>query len=162
MYIGCSSTQLSRTQSYRARNSPIGGQSFCHPTSQCNLWEFLGLVNFYHRFIPNCSATLHPRNDLLSPTKTQELHWNANAIEAFQMIKDALADATFLVHPKPNALTCIMSDTSDRAVGAMLQQCIGDLWQPISYFSKKLKPSETKYGTFVRELLAVYLSIKYF
>ena len=90
------------------------------------------------------------------------LHWNINAIEAFQMIKDTLADATLLVHPKSNALTCIMTDASDRAVGAVLQQHIGDLWQPISYFSKKLKPSETKYSTFDRELLAVYLSIKYF
>ena len=164
MRIGCSSTQLSRTQSYWARNSAIGGQSVCHPTSQRNLWEFLGLVNFYHRFILNCVATLHPLNDLLSPnkTKTQEVHWNAYAIETFQMMKDPLADATFLVHPKPNALTCIMTDASDRAVGAVFQQCVGDLWQPISCFSKKLKPSETEYGTFDRELLAAYLSIKYF
>ena len=44
----------------------------------------------------------------------------------------------------------------------MLQQCICDHWQPISYFSKKLKLSETKYNTFDRELLAVYSSIKYF
>ena len=121
-------------------------------------------MNFYHRFIPNCAAILHPLNELLSPTKTktQDLHWNANAIEAFQTIKDTLANTTFLVHPKSNALTCIMTDASDRAVGAVLQQHIGDLWQPISYFSKKLKPSETKYSTFDRELLAVYLSIKYF
>ena len=136
-------------------------RDFPQPTSQRKLWEFLQLVNFYHRFIPNCTATLHPLNNLLSP-KTQELHWNASASEAFQMNKDAFADATFLVHPKPNALTCIMTDASDRAVGTVLQQRIGDLWQLISYFSKKLKPSETKYSTFDRELLAVYLSIKYF
>ena len=55
-----------------------------------------------------------------------------------------------------------MTDASDRAVGAVLQQHIGDHWQPILYFSKKLKPSETKYSTFDRELLVVYLSIKYF
>ena len=32
----------------------------------------------------------------------------------------------------------------------------------ISYFSKKLQPSETQYSTFGWELLAVYLSIKHF
>ena len=33
---------------------------------------------------------------------------------------------------------------------------------PISYFSKKLKPPETRYSTFDRELQAVYLAIKHF
>ena len=136
-------------------------RDFPQPTSQRKI---LGLVNFYHRFIPNCSAILHPLNDLLSSTKTktQELHWNTNATEAFQTVKATLANVTLLVHPKPNAPMCIMTDASDKAVGAVLQQHIGDHWQPISYFSKKLKPSETKYSTFDRELLAVYLSIKFF
>ena len=132
-------------------------RDFPQPTSQRKLREFLGLVNFYHRFIPNCADILLPLNNLLSTAKTttQELPWNANTAEAFQAVKDTLANATLLVHPKPNAPTCIMSDASDRAVGAVLQQCIGDHWQPIAYFSKKLKPSETKYSTFDRELLAV-------
>ena len=55
-----------------------------------------------------------------------------------------------------------MIDASDKEVRAVIQQHIGDYWQSISYFSKKLKPSETKYGTFDRELLAVDLSIKFF
>ncbi len=53
-------------------------------------------------------------------------------------------------------------DASDIAVGAVLQQLIDDVWCPISYFSKKLKPSETRYSTFDRELLAMYLAIKHF
>ena len=118
-------------------------RDFPQPTSRRKLREFLGLVNFYHRFIPNCSAILHPLNDLLSSTKikTQELHWNTNATEAFQTVKATLANVTLLVHPNPNAPTCIMTDASDKAVGAVLQQHVGDHWQPISYFSKKLKLS---------------------
>ena len=54
-----------------------------------------------------------------------------------------------------------MTDASDKEVGAVLQKHIGDHWQPISYFSK-LKPSKTKNSTFDREILAVYLSIKFF
>ena len=55
-----------------------------------------------------------------------------------------------------------MSDASDRAVGAVLQQQIGGGWQPIAYFSRKLRPPETRYSTFDRELLAMYLAIKHF
>ena len=64
--------------------------------------------------------------------------------------------------PGPNAPTCIMTDASDFAVGGVLQQLIDGHWHPISYFSKVLKPAETRYSTFDRELLAVYLSIKHF
>ena len=55
-----------------------------------------------------------------------------------------------------------MADASDKAVGAVLQQRIENQWFPIAYFSRKLKPSETRYSTFDRELLAVYLVIKHF
>ena len=55
-----------------------------------------------------------------------------------------------------------MTDASEVAVGAVPQQCIRDQWCPIAYFSKALKPSETRYSTFDRELLAIYLAVKHF
>jgi cleavage and polyadenylation specificity factor subunit 1 len=67
-----------------------------------------------------------------------------------------------LSHPKLNAPISIMSDASDIAVGAVLQQFVEGTWHPISYFSRKLSPAETKYSTFDRELLAIFLAIKHF
>ena len=55
-----------------------------------------------------------------------------------------------------------MTDTSDAAVGTVLQQLIDGHWHPIAYFSKALKPAETRYSTYDRELLAVYLAVKHF
>ena len=55
-----------------------------------------------------------------------------------------------------------MTDASDTAVGAVLQQFINGQWTPLSYFSKKLTPTEAKYSSFDRELLAVYLTVKHF
>ena len=137
---------------------------FPKPTSVHKLREFLGLINFYHRFIPNCASILDPLNCLLSTPQGSDrtLNWNESTTAAFAAIKDALATTTLLTHPKPFAPTCIMSDASDRAVGAVLQQHINGEWHPVSYFSKKLRPAETRYSTFDRELLAVYLSIKHF
>ena len=54
-----------------------------------------------------------------------------------------------------------MTDASDTAVGAVLQQHINGTEHPIS-FSCKLTPVETRYSTLDRELLAVYLAIKHF
>ncbi|PIK40291.1 hypothetical protein BSL78_22869 [Apostichopus japonicus] len=55
-----------------------------------------------------------------------------------------------------------MTDASDVAVGGVLNQCVNGQWKPLSFFSKKLKPAETRYSTFGRELLAIYLVIKHF
>ena len=65
-------------------------------------------------------------------------------------------------HPKPDAPTSIMVDASDTAIRGVLQLCINNRWCPIAFISKKLKPSETRYSTFDRELLAIYLAIKHF
>ena len=73
-----------------------------------------------------------------------------------------LAQATLLVHLKPNSSTNVMTNASEMVVGAVLQQHIAGEWQPIAYFSKKLKPAETRYSAFDRELLALYLAIKHF
>ena len=88
--------------------------------------------------------------------------WTDQAQVAFRAAKDALATTTLLSHPQPDAPLAIMSDASDIAIGAVLQQHIGDQWQPISYFSRKLTPTETRYSTFDQELLAIYLAIRYF
>ena len=139
-------------------------REFPQPTSIWKLREFLGLVNFYHCFIPNVAATLEPLNKLLSTAEDRARHlaWNTAATTAFTAIKDALANATLLAHPKPHAPTSIMTDASESTVGAVLQQQIQDGWQPIAFFSKALQPAETRYSAFDRELLAIYLAIKHF
>ena len=139
-------------------------RSFPHPTSQRKLRQFIGLVNFYRRFIPQCAKIMQPLHLLLTHPKDKSslITWTEETTAAFNAIKSSLADATLLTHPVLEAPTCIMTDASDFAVGGVLQQLIDGHWHPISYFSKVLKPAETRYSTFDRELLAVYLSIKHF
>ena len=139
-------------------------RNFPKPTTQRKLREFLGLVNFYHRFVPNCAATLVPLNSMLSSAQNSHapLLWTPTADNTFNQIKESLVTASLLAHPKPDAPTCIITDASDVAVGAVLQQRIGSDWCPIAYFSKKLQPAETRYSAFDRELLAAYLAIKHF
>ncbi len=81
------------------------------PDSQRQLREFLGLINF----------SVPTLNTLLKHTKrpSDPLVWMDAATTAFSDIKRALADASPLVHPMPNAPTCIMTDASDIAVGAV-------------------------------------------
>ena len=132
------------------------------PTDQAGLRRFLGMINFYHRFIPNCAQLLLPLHELCGGKPTSFLNWTDTEKQAFQAAKKALADATLLSYPSNSAPLAITTDASDTAVGAVLQQYIDNVWHPIAFFSKKLKNAERKYSTFDRELLAVYLSIKHF
>ena len=139
-------------------------RDFPRPYTQHKLREFLGLINFYHRFLKHGAAILKPPNDLLTaPTgQKKELVWTDATLKAFTAAKDTLANAMQLSHPVSNAPTSLMTEASDVAVGAVLQQFIEDELRPITYVSRKLKLVETRYSTFDRELLAIYLSIKHF
>ena len=139
-------------------------RDFPQPTSQRQLRQFIGLVNFYHRFLPHCAQLMQPLHALLSKgkAKSQSLTWTDAALTAFNSTKEALANASMLSYPQSDAPTWLMTDASDTAVGAVLQQNINNTWRPISFFSRKMTPAETRYSTFDRELLAVYLAIKHF
>lgn len=139
-------------------------RDFPQPTSLRKLREFLGLLNFHRRFIPDCARILQPLTDLLRTKKgpNSPVEWSDAAASAFSLAKKALVDATVLVHPRAEAPLRLMTDASSVAVGAVLQQYIGGDWHPLAFFSQKMKPAETRYSTFGRELLAIFLSVKHF
>ena len=56
-------------------------RDFPQPQSQRQLRQFIGLVNFYHRFLPHCADLMQPLHALLKP-KSQTLTWNDNALTA--------------------------------------------------------------------------------
>ena len=146
--------------------------NFVKSKKQRALRRYLGMVNYYHRFIPDCAEKLPPLNNLLteankgqnrlSPKSNFKLHWTENVNVAFTESKQILANATLLVHPQQSAPLNITCDASDFAVGRVLQQCIDNVWQPLSFFSKKLSPAKIQYSAFDRELLAVYSTIRHF
>lgn len=133
------------------------------PQSTKSLRRFLGMVNYYGRFIPNCSELLSPLTDLLK-CNPKTLKLTNEALTAFQSIKDALSRVTSLSYLNPDASypLILKTDASQSAVGAALQQVTNDTVQPLCFFSRKLQPSQTRYSTFSRELLAIYLAVKHF
>ena len=90
------------------------------------------------------------------------MKWDKNAESAFSESKQILANATFLVHPDSTAQINITCDASDVDIGGVLQQFLNGVWQPLSFFSKKLNPAETRYSAIDCELLVVYALIKHF
>lgn len=72
------------------------------------------------------SGTKKPRNALLV--------WSEATTSAFHKTKDALVVTTMLAHTKRDAELCLKTDASDVAVGAVFQQKIDNVWQPLDFF----------------------------
>ena len=135
------------------------------PTSATQLRRFLGMINFYHRFIPNCAKLQKTLTKLLSghaKKSKKTLTWNDTAQNAFDTLKEALANATLLAHPNHSAKLSLVCDASDNAMGAVIQQEYNEIKEPISFFSRSFSPAQAKYSTYDRELLAIYSAIKHF
>ncbi|TNN06101.1 Retrovirus-related Pol polyprotein, partial [Schistosoma japonicum] len=131
------------------------------PSSLIQLRSFLGLINFYRRFIPGCAQLMELLTDPLKG-KPKEFKLTSEAVEAINQLNDKLAGTATLTYPNSNYPFALMVDASDKAVGGTLNQLVKNARKPIAFFSKKLAPAESRYSTFGRELLAVYLTIKHF
>lgn len=137
------------------------------PTSVRQIQKFLGMVNYYHRFIPKIAKIVAPLHqhiaNLQKLSKTKKIFsWNKTCENAFEQAKKSLQDATMLVHPDVNAPISIATDASCDHIGGVLQQFVDNVWQPLAFFSRKLDDAQKKYSTFDRELLAIYSAIKHF
>ena len=135
--------------------------SFPVPNSVKSLQEFVGMVTYYHRFIPQAASIMTPLYSVLKG-KPKSLSWGPSQDAAFRATKDALVKATYLKFPVPGAPLILSTDASDTAMGGVLEQVVHGHPQPLAFFSKKLSPAETRYSTFDRELLAVYSSVRHF
>jgi cleavage and polyadenylation specificity factor subunit 1 len=137
-------------------------KSFPQPADLKQLQRFLGLLNYYRRFVPGLAKTLVPLTNTTAGKPKGKLTWTAAMLDSFQAAKEALAAAVPLHFPDPDAHLSLAVDASGTHVGAALQQQQGNSWQPLSFFSRKLSTTEQRYSAFDRELLAIYLSIRHF
>lgn len=139
-------------------------KEFPVPKTAKQLRRFLGMVNFYRRFIPHAAEIQAPLNSLLtgSVRASQPVDINGNSLKAFNDCKDSLCNAAMLAHPDSTLKLGLVTDASDKSIGGVLQQCRDGQWEPLAFFSRKLSPSQIKYSPYDRELLAVYESIRYF
>ncbi|GFU82120.1 retrovirus-related Pol polyprotein from transposon 297 [Trichonephila clavipes] len=136
------------------------------PETVGSLRKFLGLLNFYRRFLPKAAEQQYLLSKFLKGSKTKKdskpLNWSSEAITACQRCKQALADAALLAHPSPSAPLALHVDASDYAIGGALHQVVDSELQPLAFYSRKLTSSEKSYSAYDRELLAIYSAVRHF
>lgn len=123
------------------------------PMTVTDLRSFLGLANFYRRYIRDFSAIAAPLTELLK--KGTLFCWNASHQDAFDNLKNAISSAPVLIPPHPDKPFVVITDASAFAVGAVLCQDIGNGLQPVEFESYKLQGAEKNYAAHELELLAI-------
>ena len=114
-----------------------------------DIQAFLGLVNYYRRFIPNLAKIAAPLTELLK--KENPWKWTQPEIQAFNQLKKLLTEAPVLAVFDPNAPIEVHTDASQYAIGAVLVQNK----HPVAYESRKLAPPEINYPVHEKEELAI-------
>ena len=131
------------------------------PTTIKELQRFLGMINYYRRFIKSAAHHLFHLFEALG-SKPKRLLWSADMQASFDAIKEALANATMLHHPDPSLPLALTTDASDVAIGAVVEQRGPNGWEPLAFFSKKLSDSQQKWSPYDRELNAVHKAVRHF
>ncbi|GBN72126.1 hypothetical protein AVEN_241512-1 [Araneus ventricosus] len=83
------------------------------------------MIKFYHRFLKNAASTHAYLHDVvkgrIKKDKTSII-WTDETKEAFRACKELFKDAAMLAYPKHNTPLSLVSDASETAIGAVLQQ----------------------------------------
>ena len=126
------------------------------PKNRKELRRFIGLVNYYRDMWVRRSHVLAPLASLTS--KSTKWKWEAQHDKAFQQMKKIISKETLLAYPDFNDEFVIHTDASDTQLGAVISQ----KGKPIAFYSRKLKPEQTRYTTTEKELLSIVETLKEF
>ena len=131
------------------------------PQNVSQLKSFLGMLNYYHKWLPNVSTVLEPLHELLRSGRKWK--WGTEQQEAFEKSKRLLKSAELLVHFDPEKEIVLASDASDYGLGAVLSHKLDDgSERPVGYVSRTLNSAERNYSTTEKEALAVVFGVKKF
>lgn len=130
------------------------------PENIDQLQSFLGLINYYAKFLPNSSTILAPLYNLLR--KDTKWFWDRECSNAFKASKHLLCENDLLVHFDPSKQIVIACDASPYGVGAILSVVVDGKEKPCFMVSSTLSKAERNYSQIHREALAVIFAIKRF
>ncbi|XP_038059124.1 uncharacterized protein LOC119730344 [Patiria miniata] len=132
------------------------------PTTKKQMRSFLGLCNYYRKFIPDFAAIAVPLTDKTKGREPNKIIWTESQELAFNSLKKHLTSRPILCLPDFERQFILRTDASDIGIGAMLLQEYDDTKQPVAFASKKLLPRERAYSAMERECLAIVWGIQKF
>ncbi|WVZ84118.1 hypothetical protein U9M48_031179, partial [Paspalum notatum var. saurae] len=123
------------------------------PESMTDLRAFLGLTNYYRRFVKYYGLIAKPLYQVL---KLKKFEWSDQAEDAFLQLKQAMMTTPVLTIPNFELPFVIETDACDQGIGAVLMQS----GRPVAYLSKALRPTHSHYSIYEKEFLALIMAVE--
>ena len=131
------------------------------PATVTEVRSFLGMLQYYEKFLPNLSTVLHPLNDLLREGASSS--WQPGCQEAFESAKELLQSAKVLAHFDVNLPIKLACDASSYGIGALLSHVMpGGDKRPMAFASRTFSASEKNYAQLEKEALSIICGVKKF
>ena len=131
------------------------------PRNVNDLRSFLGLLNYYRKFIPQFATILHPLNALLR--KNAKWNWSPECQKSFESAKAALSSSSLLAHYNPTLPIRLAGDASAYGIGAVIAHVMPDGSEhPVAFASHTLTSAEKNYSQREKEALALVYCVKRF
>ncbi|XP_063919420.1 uncharacterized protein K02A2.6-like [Zophobas morio] len=121
---------------------------------------FLGLVNYYNKFIPNNASLLHPLYELLK--KDSQFVWSEHCERAFVQVKEILTSDRVLAHYDATLPIVLTTDASEHGVAAIISHVVNNVEYPIAFASRTLSRAQRKYSQLEKEDLAIIFGVTKF
>ena len=126
------------------------------PMPKCvkDIQKFLGLANYYHRFIEGFAIVARPLHNLVKKDKKWE--WTDREEKVFKELKERFTKEPVLAAPDIDKKIRMEANASDYMMGGVLSmECKDRLWRPVAFLSKSLNETERNYEIHDKEMLAI-------
>ena len=131
------------------------------PQNVTELKSYLGLLNYYNRFLPNLSTVLTPLHRLLR--KATPWQWGEAEQQCFETTKKLITGAGVLVYYNSDQPLILQCDASPYGVGAVLSHRMeGNSDKPIAFASTTLNTAEKNYLQLDKEGASMMFNLKKF
>ena len=128
------------------------------PQNVSQLRSYLGLLNYYGKFIPNLSSLLKPLHQLLCHDRPWK--WTKQCKRAFSQTKTALLVSDALTHFDPKLPLQLACDDSPYGVGAVVSHIMPNGKERlIAFASHTLSQAESRYAQIEREALGIVFGV---
>ena len=131
-----------------------GVLSWPEPKNVKDVRKFLGLTNYYRRFIKDFAQVARPINMLMR--KDVKWQWGVEQQKAFDKLKRVFTTKPVLAVLDLDKEFRVEADVSNYATeGVLSMKCSDEMWRPVTFISKSLSDTERNYKIHDKEILAV-------
>ena len=158
-YVG---RQISNQGISMSKEKIEGVLKFPKPLTIHAMRSFLGLANYFRSFVPFHSDVVKPLQNMIDPKgkKKAVIFWTAEANEAFLQIRHLIARCPLLHFMDEHSPVELYTDASNYGIGGVLFQRVEGKLHPISFVSKSLSTTQTKWSTIQKEAFAIFYCCK--